>query len=70
MHSAICLLAMMAVADDFKVGASAVDITPQVGTPMAGYYYERPSEGVHDPLYAKAIVLDRNGKKAALVSLT
>ena len=52
-----------------RVGAASVDITPPVGTPMAGYYAERLSKGVHDPLYAKAIVLERGGKKAALVSL-
>ena len=46
-----------------------MDITPTVGTPMAGYYAERLSKGVHDPLFAKAIVLDRDGRKAALVAL-
>ncbi|WP_435010344.1 neutral/alkaline non-lysosomal ceramidase N-terminal domain-containing protein [Tundrisphaera lichenicola] len=58
-----------AFADDLKVGAASVDITPPVGTPMAGYYAERLSKGVHDPLLAKAIVLESGGKKAALVSL-
>ena len=61
--------AASAHADDFKVGAASVDITPPVGTPMAGYYAERLSKGVHDRLLAKAIVLERDGKKAALVSL-
>jgi neutral ceramidase len=56
-------------AEDLKVGAASVDITPPVGTPMAGYYGERASRGVHDPLFAKALVLERDGKKAALVSL-
>jgi Neutral/alkaline non-lysosomal ceramidase, N-terminal len=58
-----------ALADELRVGAASVDITPQVGTPMAGYYAERLSKGVHDPLFAKAIVLGRGGKKAALVAL-
>jgi neutral ceramidase len=58
-----------ALADDFRVGAASVDITPPVGTPMAGYYAERLSKGVHDPLFAKAVVLERGGKKAALVAL-
>ena len=56
-------------ADDLRVGAAAVVITPPVGTPMAGYYFERAAEGVHDDLFAKAIVLDQDGTKAALVSL-
>ncbi len=67
------LMALLCVstahAEDFRVGAASVDITPAVGTPMAGYYHERASEGVHDPLYAKAIVFERDGKKAALVGL-
>jgi neutral ceramidase len=58
-----------AFADDLRVGAASVDITPPVGTPMAGYYAERLSRGVHDPLFAKAIVLESGGKRAALVSL-
>ncbi len=72
MRAALLLIlsfAASARADAFKVGAASVDITPPVGTPMAGYYGERLSQGVHDPLFAKAIVLERDGKKAALVSL-
>ena len=63
------LLSVPAGADDLKVGAASVDITPPVGTPMAGYYSERAAEGVHDPLYAKALVLEQDGTKAALVAL-
>jgi neutral ceramidase len=56
-------------AGDLRVGAAALVITPAVGTPMAGYYSERAAEGVHDDLYARALVLDKDGAKAALVSL-
>jgi neutral ceramidase len=74
MRTAFLLALIMAVpipalADELRVGAGSVDITPPVGTPMAGYYAERLSKGVHDPLFAKAIVLERGGKKAALVAL-
>ena len=67
----LVVLSMVGTArsQEFRVGAAAVDITPPVGTPMAGYFSERLSEGVHDPLFAKAIVLERNGKKAVMVSL-
>lgn len=54
---------------DLKAGAAAVVITPPTGTPMAGYYFERAAEGVHDDLYARALVLEREGARAALVSL-
>ena len=50
-------------------GAATADITPPLGTPMAGYYSARGAEGVHDPLFAKALVLEKDGTKAALVSL-
>jgi neutral ceramidase len=46
----------LALADELRVGAASVDVTPPVGTPMAGYYAERLSKGVHDPLFVKAIV--------------
>lgn len=41
----------------FRIGFAASDITPPVGTPLGGYL-GRPrfeAEGVHDPLYAKAV---------------
>ena len=65
----VLLACLPARADDLKVGAASVDITPPSGTPMAGYYGERAANGVHDPLFAKAIVLEYRGKKAALVGL-
>lgn len=55
-------------AADFRAGAAAVVITPPVGAPMAGYYHERAAEGVHDDLYAKALVIEQDGAKAALVA--
>ncbi len=51
-----------------RVGVGTSDITPPTGVPMAGYYHVRLSEGVHDPLQAKAIVLENNGVTAALVA--
>ena len=52
-----------------RVGASAVVITPPKDTPMAGYYYERGALGTHDDLFAKAIVIEAGGSRAALVAL-
>ncbi|MBM3892538.1 MAG: hypothetical protein FJ388_25760, partial [Verrucomicrobia bacterium] len=56
-------------ASDFKTGAAQVDITPPVGTPMAGFYSFRAATGVLDGLYAKAIVVEQDGVKAAFVGL-
>lgn len=56
-------------AGELRVGAAAVNITPPVGIPMAGYYAIRLAEGTHDELNAKAIVLEQDGVKAALVAV-
>ncbi len=37
--------------------------------PMAGYYRVRLNQGVHDDLWSKAIVLEHQGTRAALVAL-
>lgn len=48
-------------------GVAETDITPPIGFRMAGYFDERLSTGVHDPLKAKAIVLEQGGERVALV---
>jgi len=64
----IVVLACAAVARaELRAGAAAVVITPPLGVPMAGYYNARGAEGVHDDLHAKAIVIEQDGVKAALV---
>lgn len=67
--SALCLSAGNALADELKVGAATTVITPPLGVPLAGYYHERGSDGVHDELFSRALVLEKDGVKAALVSL-
>jgi hypothetical protein len=62
-------LALPATAADLTAGAAAVDVTPPRGCPMAGYYSARGAEGTHDPLWAKALVFEKDGTRAALVSL-
>ena len=37
------------------LGTAAIDITPPVGTPMAGSLRPRTSVGVDDPLMCKAV---------------
>ncbi len=67
--SLLLLLPLVAPAADLLVGAAQVDITPPRGTPMSGYYSVRAAEGTHDPLFARALVIEHDGTKAALVSL-
>jgi len=52
-----------------RVGVASVCITPQEPVQMAGYYYERISEGVHDDLYARAVTIADGKRSIAVVSL-
>ena len=76
-NKAVCKLCLLVIiyfsssttfADDLKIGASAVKITPPLGIPMAGYYHDRGAVKVHDDLYAKALVIENDGLKVAIVS--
>ncbi|MHC4326366.1 MAG: neutral/alkaline non-lysosomal ceramidase N-terminal domain-containing protein, partial [Planctomycetota bacterium] len=50
-------------------GTAKVDITPPIGAWLSGYgSRKKPSEGILDPLYAKALVLDDGREKIAIVS--
>jgi hypothetical protein len=70
----LCILALFwavcggpAAAGDLRAGAAAVGITPPVGTPLAGYYSARGAKSVLDPLFSKALVLEQDGTRVALV---
>ncbi|MCE5345343.1 MAG: neutral/alkaline non-lysosomal ceramidase N-terminal domain-containing protein [Bacteroidales bacterium] len=66
--SLVMVFTQSVFAGDLKIGSAAVKITPPLGTPLAGYYSDRGAVGVHDELYAKAIVIEKDGSKIALVS--
>ena len=53
----------------FLAGAAKVEITPTDSVWMGGYGILRSSEGVHDPLYARALVFKRGNLRFALVSV-
>ena len=57
------------MADELLVGAAEVDITPPVGTALAGSTRPRTSVGTDDPLTAKAIVVESGGVALAYVLL-
>jgi neutral ceramidase len=54
-----------------KAGFAAADITPALPFAMGGYDHRTsPAEGVHDPLYARALVLDDlSGGRLGLVAV-
>ena len=50
-----------------RVGAASATVNPADGTYLAGYGQDRGSTGVHDDLYAKAVVFDDGNTAVALV---
>ena len=49
-----------------RAGAASADITPPAGVMMDGYGGRfEPSQGVHDPLFARALVLDYDDTSSA-----
>jgi neutral ceramidase len=60
------LLPAMAT-DAFQAGFATADITPPTGGRRAGGYTELVSTGVHDPLFAKAMVLSQGAAVLAFV---
>lgn len=55
------------LADQLLAGVAVADITPPIPYRMSGYFNERLSTGVKDPLQAKAVVLRQGEASAALV---
>jgi hypothetical protein len=56
---------------DLRAGVATVDVTPSAFLPMYGYANRKcgPANGVHDPLMAKAVVLESGPVRVAIVSL-
>lgn len=52
-----------------RIGFLRAEITPPVGTELGGYAGYRPCAGVHDPLWCKAVVLEQDGQRYALLAL-
>jgi neutral ceramidase len=72
-HLALLVLALEGIAGlparsaALRAGFGREEITPPVPYRMCGYFMERPSTGVHDPLWAKAVVLEQGGTRVAWV---
>lgn len=67
------ILASNVAADTLRAGFAESDITPGLDaeTPvyLAGYGFNRPATGVHDPLVARCVVLASGDQKVAIVSV-
>src|SRR3954470_1193740 len=66
----LTILALPACAGELRAGVGRADITPPVGTPLGGYGDRKgaPSTGGHDPIMAKALVLDDGATRLAVVT--
>ncbi len=69
--SLFLLCAAALAAQSFQAGTARREVTPTEAVPMWGYgdRHDKLSEGVLDPLYADALVLDAGGRKIAIVGL-
>lgn len=66
-------LPLAAHAESLKVAFGEADLTPDMkaGRPvyLAGYGYNRRATGVHDPIMARAVLLDDGRKRIAIVGV-
>jgi Neutral/alkaline non-lysosomal ceramidase, N-terminal len=69
-YSRTCAAKILCVtANTLRAGAATIDITPPIGVRMDGYGARRqPCRGAHDPLFARALVLEQGDLRCATVS--
>jgi len=51
----------------FRAGAATVDISPWMGLSIEGNMHDHKATNIHDPLHARAIVLDDGQTRLAIV---
>ena len=54
---------------NFKVGFSRVDITPEMGIEISGYFKTRIADGVLDALYANAVAFEQGDTRAVMIAV-
>lgn len=61
---------MTNTATQLQAGAGRADITPEMGIQLAGDIGRlRPTEEIREPVYANALVVEKNGRRLCLLSL-
>ena len=55
---------------NMRAGFGKSDITPALGTELAGfgYYLNRTAQTIIDPLYARAVMFEQNGLRSLIIS--
>lgn len=57
------------MSSNLRAGAARVDITPPTGIDLTGFVLrQNPNDGVRDPLFARALVLDDGDRQVAFLS--
>lgn len=51
-----------------KLGVGVTVINPSLDIPLAGYFYPRQPQGIHDDLHAKALIFDEGDEPIVLVA--
>ena len=52
----------------FKAGFSRVDVTPPLGSELAGYFSVRPAKGILDPIYLNALAMNDGEKTLVIIA--
>jgi hypothetical protein len=55
-------------ASGLRVGVGVTVINPFLDVPLAGYFYDRSPQGIHDDLHAKALLFDNETDQIVLVA--
>jgi hypothetical protein len=63
----VAVAAPAAAEGPLRAGAAALDVTPFLDDPIVGNFTTPPASYVHDPLHARALVLDDGETKLAFV---
>ncbi len=66
--AAVCCMAAISMASEFKAGFARVDITPPIGTGLSGYSMVRISDGIKDTLDLNAVAFSDGSNKAVVIS--
>jgi neutral ceramidase len=54
---------------DLKVGCAKIALEPKIGTDLVGYSQKQVTQGIHDPIHARALVCDDGQTIVALCSI-
>ena len=67
----LCFASLPAAGQELLAGVARIEITHSTNGPMFGYANRKCglSTAVHDPLYAKALVLQAGEQRGAIVTL-